>query len=65
MQVSNSALHEMSRLEQIEKDFPIRIEQYLGIDVRLCLMRSARIARLSHRDTLIGVCHNHPMLMNR
>ncbi|CAF1477420.1 unnamed protein product [Adineta ricciae] len=42
---SKTALCEMSRLEQLEKDYPIRIEQYLGSDryVEWCLPHSFKV----------------------
>ena len=34
-QVSKVALEEMNRLEKIEKEYPIEIEQYLGTQVNI------------------------------
>ncbi|CAF1406834.1 unnamed protein product [Adineta steineri] len=47
--VSKVALNEMYRLENIEKDYPINIEQYLGTEryIDLCLPHSSDIDRPS------------------
>jgi hypothetical protein len=45
----------MLRLEKIEKEYPIKIEDYLGSEVKLHFLFVSTNAIIYYRDILIGV----------
>ena len=57
--MSKVARNEMHRLQKIEEDYPIKIEQYLTTEVNSFVIDMCTIAYYYYRDISIGVLIRH------
>ena len=57
--MSKVARNEMHRLQKIEEDYPIKIEQYLTTEVNSFVTDMCTVVCYYYRDILIGVLIRH------